>query len=240
MKISIITGSYNCGKYLKTCIKSVRSQKYDDYEHVILNDKSTDNTAKLLNKWSKSDPRLKIVNPTKRLKCGGSYQELCNHISGDIVGVLDADDALVAKAMVTLASLYDRHPEVGYIWTQFWLCDSNLKKLRKGFSSYPPGSLLEAGQKGKHCFSHWRTFRRSVLEKGPIFKPLTSAVDKYMGYSLEELAVGGFTSAVLYKYRQRVGGLSYTGRKNWKLMKKSFHKKREEDGIKTFPIIKLG
>ena len=169
--ISIITSSYNCGNYLKFCISSVQAQKYDDYEHVILNDCSTDNSAKILRKAAARDDHIKIISPKKRLKCGSAYAELCNHISGDIVGVLDADDALSAKAIKTLVDLYTRNPDIGYIWTQFWLCDQRLKKIRKGFSSCPPGglSLLEAGNRGKHCFSHWRTFRRNVLDRGSIF-----------------------------------------------------------------------
>ncbi len=240
MKVSIITASYNCGKYLKACISSVQAQKYDNYEHVILNDCSTDNSAKILRKYAKKDSHIKVITPKKRLKCGSAYAELCNHISGDIVGVLDSDDALAAKAIKTLVGLYTKNPDIGYIWTQFWLCDQRLNKLRKGFSSCPPNGLLEAGMRGKHCFSHWRTFRRNILEKGPIFKKgLKSAVDKYMGYAMEELAPGAFTPHVLYKYRQRVGGLSYTGRKNWKRMKVEFSKKREDKSICVFPIRKV-
>lgn len=241
MRVSVITANYNCGKYLKECIASVRSQKYRDYEHLILNDCSRDGSDKILRRAANRDNHLKVINVGKRLYCGSAYLELCKHVTGDIVGVLDADDALASKAIKNLVSLYHNNPSVGYIWTQFWLCDANLKKIKKGFSSHPGAqSLLEAGRRGRHCFSHWRTFRRSVLERGDIFPAgLKSAVDKYMGYALEELAVGGFTKQVLYKYRQRAGGLSYTGRKNWKKMKITFFEKRANERTTVFPVKQL-
>jgi len=237
IRISIISASYNCGKYLDTCIKSVRKQGFEDYEHLILNDHSTDKTKKILKRHSSVDSHIRVLNPEKRLKCGSAYNYLSKHVQGDIVGVLDADDALTKKSLIQLLRLYDKYPDVDYIWTQFWLCDAKLHKIKRGFSSHPGKmSLLQAGIKGKHCFSHWRTFRRTILDKGDIFPiGLKSAVDKYMGYSLEEKGIGGFVNVPMYKYRQRLGGLSYTGRKNWKIMKKQFSENRN----KSYPIKKL-
>jgi len=60
-----------------------------------------------------------------------------------------------------------------------------------------------------------------------------------MGYALEELGSGGFVNIPMYKYRQRVGGLSYTGRKNWKIMKREFSEKRKLENIVAYPIRKL-
>ena len=117
-----------------------------------------------------------------------------------------------------------------------------MKKVKRGVSAHPGNnSLLEAGKLGKHCFSHWRTFRRELLtDDNPIFKEeLSSAVDKYMGYRLEELGVGGFINIPMYHYRQRVGGLSFKGRANWKKMKQEFSNKRETFNITPYPIKKL-
>jgi len=138
--ISLITASYNCGKFLPACIKSVRSQKFNDYEHLILNDHSTDNTRKILKKAVGSDRHIRVINPPKRLKCGAAYHLLSKEARGDIVCVLDADDALASKAIIQLVKLYAKYPEIDYIWTQFWLCDKNLRKLKRGFS-HSPGKL---------------------------------------------------------------------------------------------------
>ena len=116
-----------------------------------------------------------------------------------------------------------------------------MKKMTKGFSAHPGKkvSLLSAGRNGRHCFSHWRTYR-NLINDGTIFKKgLKSAVDKYMGYRLEELGTGGFIDVPMYYYRKRRGGLSHTGRRNWNKMKGKFHRKRKVERITTYPIKRL-
>lgn len=241
-KISIITANWNCAKFLKGMIKSVRKQKFSDYEHLILDDCSTDKSRRVLTKLSDGDKRIRLIFANKKLRCGSSYAQLADAAKGDIIGVLDSDDCLCSDAMQTIVNLYDKYPEVGYIWSQYWLCNEGLHRIKKGVSSHPGNrTLVEAGMAGKHCFSHWRTFRRSLIKdvgSSVIFKEgLKSAVDKYMGYALEELSVGGFIDVPLYKYRQRsMGNLSYTGRKNWKKIKKSFDAKRKNGSIIVYPI----
>jgi glycosyltransferase involved in cell wall biosynthesis len=241
LKVSIITANFNCGPYIKTCIESVQKQNFDDYEHIILDDLSTDKSSRIMRKLAEKDPHITIFKPKKRLHCGSAYFRLSHMAQGDIIGVLDADDALCGKAMIRLIKLYDKYPDVSYIWSQFWFCDPRLGKIREGVSMHPGNrSLLESGLLGKHCFSHWRTFRRSILRNGEVFtKGIKTAVDKWMGYSLEELGVGGFTKEVLYKYRQRLGGLSFTGKRSWRKAKEHFTNKRIEQNIIPFPIKKL-
>jgi glycosyltransferase involved in cell wall biosynthesis len=241
-KISIITACFNCRQYISNCIKSVQEQKFKNYEHLILDDKSRDNSLEIIKKYAKKDKRIRIIKAESRLRCGSAYQKLSHEAKGEIVCVLDSDDALTSKSMDTIYQAYKKYPDIQYMWTQFHLCDFGLRKLKKGFSHLPPPgmSLLDAGMNGKHCFSHWRTFRRSILGRGDIFKDgLKFAVDKYMGYAMEELGKGGFLDIALYKYRQRIGGLSFRGRKQWKIMKREFSKKRKESNISPYPIAEV-
>lgn len=240
MKISVITANYNCKKYIRDCILSVYRQQYPDYEHIIVDDCSRDGSYSLLEKYSKEYPNIKLFSTRERKYCGGAYDFASTFITGDIIGVLDADDCLNPTSMKNISILYKENPDVMYIWTQFWFCNRAMKKTKRGISAKPKGvSLLEAGIKGKHCFSHWRTYRKDLNAKGIFNKKLRSAVDKYMGYKLEELGIGGFIDVPMYYYRQRLGGLSYTGRKNWEKMKKGFCEKRRKKKIKPFPIIEL-
>ena len=252
MKISVITACYCCAPYLTDCIDSVHNQGYADYEHIIVDDNSIDGSYRMLKKFARRDDHLRIFKSDRHLHCGGAYSYAASQATGDIIAVLDSDDALVKNAMRNLVFLYKKYPDVQYMWTQYWLCDSGLRIARgrsgrrRGVSRHPGSiSLLEAGVKGKHCFSHWRTFRRELLKKSEeqskeIFrKGLKSAVDKYMGYTLEELGVGGFVNYPMYKYRQRRGGLSFTGRKNWEKMKRKFTKRRTKHDTKPFKITEL-
>ena len=60
-KISIIIPVYNSEKYLEQCIKSVLVQTYDNWEVIIIDDGSKDNTAQVYNKFAKENNKIKII-----------------------------------------------------------------------------------------------------------------------------------------------------------------------------------
>ncbi len=236
---TILTATHNSAKYIKDCIKSVLNQTWEDWEMIIVDDKSKDRTPPIVESFMSKDKRIRFYKSDTRIKCGGAYNKALQLATGEICCVIDSDDALShKKSLRKLIKRYETNTDVDYIWTQFYLCDDKLRKLRKGFSSHPgKRSLLEAGIDKKHCFSHWRTFRTYLRDKTLIFNPkLPAAVDKWMGYALEEVGIGGFLPKALYLYRQRLGGLTFTGRTNWKNMKEEFARNRKDNHIEPFPI----
>ena len=60
MKFSVIVPVYNVEKYLKNCIESVLQQEYKDYELILVNDGSTDNSLKICNEYAINDNRIKV------------------------------------------------------------------------------------------------------------------------------------------------------------------------------------
>ena len=64
MKFSILISSFNKGKYLGKCLNSCLNQKENDYEIIVFDNYSTDNTSKILNKFKKF-PRIKIFKKKK-------------------------------------------------------------------------------------------------------------------------------------------------------------------------------
>lgn len=60
-KVSIITPSWNSEKYIKKTIESVQNQTYSNWEMIIVDDCSSDNTVKIVQEISKKDPRVRIL-----------------------------------------------------------------------------------------------------------------------------------------------------------------------------------
>ena len=91
-KISIITATFNSEKTIEDTLKSVLSQTYDNYEHIIIDGKSTDNTLKIIKKYEKKyNGKLKYISEKDK----GIYDAMNKGIkmaSGDIVGLLNSDD----------------------------------------------------------------------------------------------------------------------------------------------------
>lgn len=235
MKVTILTGCHNCGKYISTCIQSVLNQTYSNWEMIIHDDLSKDNSVDIINKFVKKDKRIKLIRGKKQIFCGAVYNSLVQNATGDICGIIDGDDAILPHAMKELVSIYEK-TQADYIWTQFWICDKDkLKKQKIGFSCAPPEgqSLLDV----KQSFSHWRTFKTYLRDKTMIFSPeYKRAVDKWMGYALEEVGRGVFYNKPLYLYRNRMCGTSDFARKQWKNIRRKFSAKRQEKNIIPLPI----
>ena len=87
MKHSIIVTGYNCETYIEDCIDSVLKQTYDNFEILIYNDGSTDNTKKFLEKY-KTNVKIKILNQDENL--GALYGRFfLNKIAtGDVISFL--------------------------------------------------------------------------------------------------------------------------------------------------------
>ena len=92
MKISIITTAYNSAKTIEETIKSVLSQNYQDYEHIIVDGASKDNTMEIVKKYEKEyNGKLKYISE----KDDGIYDAMNKGIkmaTGDIIGLLNSDD----------------------------------------------------------------------------------------------------------------------------------------------------
>ena len=89
--ISIIIPVYNTALYLDQCLESVHAQSYTDWECIVVDDGSTDNTFSICNNYAKSDKRLKII----RKNNGGVVSariEAAKYVAGDFVLCLDSDD----------------------------------------------------------------------------------------------------------------------------------------------------
>jgi glycosyltransferase involved in cell wall biosynthesis len=90
-KISIIVPVYNVEKYLKTCIESILSQTYKNFELILVNDGSTDNSGKICDSFSLNDNRVKVIH-----KSNGGLSDARNAglelANGDFIGFVDSDD----------------------------------------------------------------------------------------------------------------------------------------------------
>lgn len=210
-KFSILTATFNCARYVTETVNSVQAQTWTNWEMVVVDDASADETFSVLQSLAKDDSRIVIVRNEHRLGCSNTYARVLSMATGEICGVLDGDDVIIPKAMDTVIQLYRRFPKLGHIYTQSWWCDKSLKPKRKGLSAYPDrGNLLLMGMKHRHAYSHWRTFRTCLREKTELFEPnLEAAVDKSLGYRLEEVAPGGFYDRPLYNYRYHGDNLSH-------------------------------
>lgn len=236
-KFSILTACSNNLRFLDQYFQSVLAQQYPELEIIFVDDCSNDGSLEFAQ--SIKDSRVKIFSNKAKQYCSGTYAKALHEATGSICGVVDADDVLAIGAVEKIVSLYEKNPDLLYIYTQHYWCDENLKVQKRGVSGPPKGSLAQAATKGVHAFSHWRTFRRKVMELGEIFPSgLRYAVDKNMGFVLEDLGNGGYYPESLYYYRYYKGNMSLTSSKEQRVtaMKMAHEKLKKRRHRKAYPI----
>lgn len=91
LKFSIIVPVYNVEAYLDECIQSVLEQTYTDFELILVDDGSKDNSGTICDRWAQHDSRVFVVHKQN----GGlssARNEGLRHITGQYVMFLDSDD----------------------------------------------------------------------------------------------------------------------------------------------------
>lgn len=92
-KVSVIIPVYHVEKYLRRCLNSVLKQTYDDYEIICINDKSPDNSDKILAQYAKKFPnKISVYTNEENLGLGRTRERGLRHAEGEYVMFIDSDD----------------------------------------------------------------------------------------------------------------------------------------------------
>lgn len=110
--ISIIVPVYNCEKYIKRLIDSVLKQNYKNFELILLNDGSTDNTASILSEL-KND-RIKVINK-QNTGVSDTRNIGMDLAKGDFICFLDADDYIEEDYLKEVINIIKKYPNIELI-----------------------------------------------------------------------------------------------------------------------------
>lgn len=92
LKVSIITPIYNCEKFLPKTIECVINQTYTDWEMLLVDDCSPDNSAEIIKKYAKDDNRIKYFKLDKNSGAAIARNKALGESNGRFIAYLDADD----------------------------------------------------------------------------------------------------------------------------------------------------
>ena len=90
--VSILTTVYNREQFLDECIQSVQQSKFKDYEHIIVDDGSTDESVSIAKRYAQQDPKIRVFVNEKNLGDYPNRNEAAKKASGTYLKYLDADD----------------------------------------------------------------------------------------------------------------------------------------------------
>lgn len=138
--VSVIIPAYNQGHYLGRAIQSVLDQTYPDFEIIVVDDGSTDNTAEVSQGFT--DPRLRYVYQENRGLSGARNTGIRNS-SGKYQTYLDSDDLFLPDKLKFLTEELERNSDYGFVAGQSIPIDDNGKQIGKLFDVRPPDNGLK-------------------------------------------------------------------------------------------------
>ena len=97
--VSVITPAYNCAKTIEDTIRSVQKQTYTDWEMLIVDDCSKDNTVEIVKAYAEKDDRIKLICLNKNSGSAVARNTAINHAKGKYIALLDSDDLWKAEKL---------------------------------------------------------------------------------------------------------------------------------------------
>ena len=151
MKITIITVCYNSGKTIKDTIESVLAQNYKNFEYIIIDGKSKDNTVDIIKSYEpKFNGKMKWISEKDK----GIYDAMNKGVklaSGDIIGLINADDILATPNAFQIIVDTFKNENCDGTYSNLRVLDENMKKIIRVFNPkkgnyklgwYPPHPTL--------------------------------------------------------------------------------------------------
>lgn len=220
-------GVYNGANKLEKSVHSILNQSFNDFEFIICDDGSTDNSIEILKKLAREDKRIKLLSNKKNLGLAKTLNNCIEASKGEYIARMDDDDFSHEYRFEKQVKFLDAHPEIAIVGTSRNMYDAN------GIW----GKSISEGERNKtdiylgRTFAHPSTmYRRSAIiavsgyttgeetERTEDFDLWCKLYDKgYVGYNMADVLIDYYEARDSYnkrKYKYRV--CEYKLKKKWR------------------------
>lgn len=200
--VTIIMPAYNAGGYIGESIQSVLSQSLMDWELIVVNDGSTDETRAFLDQVD--DSRIRVIHQKNR-GVSAARNAALDFARGEFITFLDADDVLPQRSLEIRATYLRAHPDVDIVDGGLSVRDESLEKERRSYRPYYRGELLPRLLKldDRVFGGPFYMFRRASLANTRFDVTMTHSEDLlfFMEIARSSKMRYGCVNEVVYHYR---------------------------------------
>jgi glycosyltransferase involved in cell wall biosynthesis len=202
-KVSALVVTYNHGRYIAEALDSIYAQTYGDYEVIVVDDGSADDTADLMGRW----PRA-LYHYQRNQGPNAALNQALDLARGEYVAFLAADDTWMPDRLARQVPILEERPEVGLVYGDALVVDQEGRPLCRFNQVYPVrGGDVAVELFAHYCFVSSQTLliRRSWFEKtGGFWGP--AAISDYLKWIEIAIYAGvAYVDAVLGTYRRHQG-----------------------------------
>ncbi len=204
-KVSVLMSVYNGSRYLQKSIKSILTQTFADFEFIIINDCSTDNTEKILREYSEKDERIVLINNSENLGLTKSLNKGLSHAQGEFIARMDYDDIAISNRLEKQVEYLRQNPNCVAVGSEILIIDPDGSPIGiKGQSvKHEQIEQILLSGRGGAIVHPSVMMSRLALEKVNGYNPeFVLAQDLDLFLRLAEIGVLANIPQVLLKYRQ--------------------------------------
>lgn len=167
-KISILMTAFNADPYINKAVRSVLKQTFKNWELIVVDNKSTDNTLEILEKFG--DFRINLIKLNKNIGRVAALRLAYDQAKGEYIAILDADDISNINRLKKQSNYLNSNPKIGLVasWVEF--IDENGKKIGEFKPPTKPNEIYQ-------CLG----FRNVTLHSSVMYRKRLA--DKVGGYS---------------------------------------------------------
>lgn len=201
MKVSIIMCSYNVAPFIEKAIDCISNQTYSNWELIIVDDASTDNTRDLIEKYL-ADERIKLFPAEKNLGYLRNKNRAFGYVTGDLITQLDSDDTSPIDRMEKQVNAFIKYPELK-------ICGTNYRQIDQ-FDNPLPAKEYEQDfwiEKIQREYPFWfpgLMFRKELVDEIGLFSEYFKGIygdDNYWTILANKKYPIYFIKDILYNYR---------------------------------------
>jgi glycosyltransferase involved in cell wall biosynthesis len=205
-KISIVMSVYNGERYLREAIEGILNQTFGDFEFLIVNDASNDDSPGIMRGYG--DARIKILDNEENIGLTRSLNKAIEVARGEYIARQDADDVSLPKRLEEQLRYLKQNPEVAVLGTSIYIIDENGKISGRRDVAEGPSQNLFRGS----WFAHGSVmFRRDVIRAAGGYNELFRYCQDYELWLrlARDHPIRGLPQ-VLYKLRYHTGNVQFT------------------------------
>lgn len=137
--VSVLMGVYNCADTVEKSIDSIVAQTFTDWEFIICDDGSVDNTVAVVKKYAEKEPRIKFIQNDCNHGLAYALNQCLSEASGEYCARMDGDDLCDPMRFEKQVSFLDNHPEYGFVSSRMTRFDEKgIYDIPEYMDSYEP------------------------------------------------------------------------------------------------------
>lgn len=198
-RVSVVMGLYNCERTLGRAVESIMSQSYAQWELIMCDDASTDDSFRVACRYAEQDARIKVIRNERNEGCNIVLNRCIAMARGEYVAVMDSDDISLPQRLEKEVAILENNPRYAIVGSAITHFDEEGDFLTLRRNEYPQPSDFVHGIPHAHPSCMIR--RKAIMEIGCYYteKGMHRIEDYYMqaclyargyrGYNLQESLV---------------------------------------------------